>query len=374
MRFHILGIPHTVTNKQYLSCAYSQKIYKLCSMLTKLGHEVYHYGCEGSDPECTEHIDVITEELRSSTYPDDWHVAQFKFDQNDVCYKTFHTNAIKEIRKRLSPRDFLLCAWGWGHQPIAQALQEEVMVVESGIGYESTFAPYRIFESYTWMNYVYGLQNQSNGIFYDAVIPNFFNPDDFTYSDEKEDWFLYLGRLTQRKGLDIASQVVEHINGKLVIAGQGQLINEQEALNIQGDHIDFVGFADLEKRRYLLSHAKALFVPTYYLEPFGGVIIEAMLSGTPVISTDWGVFAENNLHGTTGFRCRTFDHFCWAARNIEKINPINCREWALNNFTCDRVALMYEEYFEMLHNLWSEGWYVKNDERKNLNWLARKYP
>jgi len=53
------------------------------------------------------------------------------------------------------------------------------LCVESGIGYDYTFTMFRVFESYNWMSYVYGLQKQQDGRNYDAVIPNYFDPDDF---------------------------------------------------------------------------------------------------------------------------------------------------------------------------------------------------
>lgn len=343
-------------------------------MLTKLGHEVYHYGCEGSNPECTDSVDVVTEAYRKQFYCTDFHTQQFTYDTNDQFHQTFYRNCIEEISRRQQPKDFLLCAWGWGHEPIARAFDDGLMVLESGVGYESIFSKFRVFESYTWMAHVYGLNNIRNGNWYDAVIPNFFDPEDFSFSDQKEDWFLYLGRITHRKGVDIAVQTTKELGAKLLIAGQGTLENEKEAIFINETHVEHVGFADVETRRWLLSQAKAVFMPTYYIEPFGGVSIEAAMSGTPVISSDWGVFGENILHGVTGYRCRTFDQFCWAAEHVTEISSAACRDWAMANFSMDTVAMMYQEYFGMLYDLWGKGWYQRSSNRSNLNWLKKSYP
>jgi len=383
MRFHIPGLPHTVTNKKFCHCAFTQKVYKLCDMLHSLGHDIIHYGCEGSDPVCTEHIDVITDDFRKQYYPDEWHDKQWDYDVKDECHKQYFNKTITEIKKRRTDDDFLLCSWGWGHQPIASALSDSIMVVEPGIGYKDTFCSFRVFESYNWMSHVYGQGQmdsktgkrvaQENGRFFDAVIPNYFDPDDFDYTpNDKEDYFLFLGRIVKRKGIHVAVDVMTRIGGHLKVAGQGQFNKMPSRC---GEIIEHIGFVNVEQRRQLLAKAKAVIMPTLYIEPFGGVAVEAMMSGTPVISTDWGVFPETVLHGLTGYRCRTLEQFEWACRNIENISPETCRTWAMNNFAMDRVAKMYQEYFEFLsYTKEKAGWYKMNRQRSEMSWLDKQYP
>jgi glycosyltransferase involved in cell wall biosynthesis len=203
---------------------------------------------------------------------------------------------------------------------------------------------------------------------YEVVIPNYFDLEDFEYKEQKQDYFLFLGRVYSGKGVDVAVQVTEKIGARLVIAGQ----------NPEGrtfpPHVDFVGYADVEKRRELMSNAKGAFVASQYVEPFGGVQIELLMSGTPTITTDWGSFAENNIHGVTGYRCRTFEQFEWAARNIDKINPQDCRQFA-ENFSLDRVAPMYEEYFQAVLDVYQgKGWYQDRPERTESVWFQRTIP
>ena len=115
-------------------------------------------------------------------------------------------------------------------------------------------------------------------------------------------------------------------------------------------------------------------MPTCYLEPFGGVNVEAQLCGTPVITSDWGAFPETVLHGVTGYRCRSFEEFCWAVRNIGGIKPEACRTWAEANYSLGRVGKMYEEYFQRVYGLFEGGWYRENRERSALDWLRKYYP
>ena len=84
-----------------------------------------------------------------------------------------------------------------------------------------------------------------------------------------------------------------------------------------------------------------------------------MLCGTPTITTDWGAFAENNIEGVTGYRCRTFGDYVRAVRCIEvgAISSKDCREQGMK-FSLESVAPKYEKYFQDVLNVYTaNGWY-----------------
>lgn len=371
-RFHLLGLAHVPTNKVYQSCAYTQKIVNLTKMLTSLGHEVLLYCGEESATSATEQIEVVSTADRNRVYGEyDWHKEFFKHDPKDEVHQIFNRRAIEEINKRKQPKDFLLCPMGNYDKPIADAVN--LMTVESGIGYSGVFAKHKVFESYAWMHYIYGLLNQPNGSWYDAVIQNYYDPKDFPYTqdaDLKKDYYLFIGRLIQRKGLQVAIEATEKLGAKLVVAGQGDL-KDVEGRDFSGyKHVEHIGTVNTpQERASLYTHALATFTPTYYIGPFEGVAVESQFCGTPVITTDWGVFAETVQHGKTGYRCRTLDDFVWAAINAPTLRRDDIRHWARENYSLDRVCWKYQHYFEMLFDLWKNGWYEIHSDRENLSWL-----
>jgi glycosyltransferase involved in cell wall biosynthesis len=366
--FHVIGLPHTVSSKEFNACAYTQKVVKFGKMMTERGHTVIHYGHEDSDLICTEHVPVLTNDDFNKSYGShDWRKTFFKFNTNDHAYQTFYRNAIKEIGQRKKKNDFILPFWGSGVRPICDA-HPDLITVEPGIGYAGGhWARWKVWESYAIYHAYCGMQavgncQQDN---YAVVIPNYFDKEDFDFCDQKEDYFLYLGRVYSGKGVDIAIEATKRAGVKLVIAGQ-----KEEGYKLP-DHVTYVGYADVPTRKKLMAKAKASFLPSQYVEPFGGVQIENLLSGTPTITTDWGSFTENNLHGITGFRCRTMGDYVDAIKNIDWINSYDCHRWG-KNFTLERVAPMYEKYFSDVMDVYTgDGWYAKGNDIEAMN---RYYP
>jgi glycosyltransferase involved in cell wall biosynthesis len=178
---------------------------------------------------------------------------------------------------------------------------------------------------------------------FDDVIGNPFTVSEFEYSEKKEDYFLYFGRVCEEKGVHLAIQATEKMGKKLVVAGPGSL----QALGYDRipNHVEMFGVANAEQRKQLMKNAKCLFGLTHYVEPFGNMIIEANLSGTPVITTDWGAFPEIVLEGKTGYRVRDFKSLLNAMNLIDKIDLCDCRSWGLN-FSDEVIHMKHKQYLD----------------------------
>jgi len=361
---HLLGTfnaPNTLKDEG-IGNAFGTKVINMAKVLKKLGHKVIFYGVEGSEVECDEFVQVSTMEDLKKTYGEWDKTKIYKENYGDYCHTIFNNNCIREINSRKRTGDFLLLCHGTFHKQIADTVKIPD-TIEIGIGHRSSFARFRIFESQFQLNWTAGQEGQGNGNFYDCVIPGFFDPEDFEYNDKKEDYFLYLGRVISLKGIFVAQEVCQKMGKKLIVAGFGydKDANAVDAKAFEDllkmPNVEYVGFAGKEKRKELMKNAKALFLPTLYMEPFGYVVLEANMCGTPVITTDFGAFPETVKDGYSGFRCRTFKEFCDAVKNIDYINPNDCRRWAMN-YTLDTVAPMYKRYFTQILKLIGKGWYA----------------
>jgi len=361
-RFHILGLVHLPVNRIFMGCAFSMKIYKMCQMLLSLGHEVYLYGAEDSDAPCTKFVQTHT--LRDIRHEwgegdnrfeigYDWKRNGFKHDfnaQRTGTTQRYYQVCADSINACKHPDDFLLLTQGVYQRPIADAVKLW-LTCEPGIGYRGSFARYRAFESAYLMNFTYGSEHPGksiNGRYYDRVIPNYFDAEDFPFQEEKDDYFLFIGRMISRKGVWTAIKATEAIGAKLILAGQQ---STEIDVNRLPAHCEFVGYVGPEERARLMGHARAVFVPTLYLEAFGGVNVEAQLCGTPAITTNFGVFPETVISGVTGFCCNTLQDFVDAACSIDQLDPHVIRKHA-ERYLMDNVRLEFSRWFDDLYQLY----------------------
>jgi glycosyltransferase involved in cell wall biosynthesis len=369
-RLHILGLPHTQTHPAFNGCAFTAKVLKFIKMMSGRGHRLIHYGHQLSQIHSApdvEHVTVVDDAVHRAAYGDayvdqqQWRELGFAhyYRSNDLAHQTFHANAIKEIGLRKQPNDFILCFWGWGVKPVADA-HPDLIAVEPGIGNGAAFARWRVYESHSVRMAVGGIDavNYCNQDWYHVVINNYFDPEDFTYNTRKDSYVLYLGRIGYNKGVDIAVEATAAAGKRLIVAGQGSL--RDLGYTRVPDHVVEVGYADAEMRRMLMAKASALFIASRYGEPFGGVQVEAWMSGTPVITPDWAAFAELNQHGETGFRCRTFDDFVTAIDQAPTLDPARIRSYA-QRFSLDSIAPQYDRYFTDVLNVYTgQGWYTRS--------------
>jgi len=348
---HILANPYGITDLKYRMEPFNIAVHKFITNMQALGWHTVHYGHEKSNVPCENVPVIFANEL----------IAQGEHDlflhNNDLSEK-FAVRANEHLRHRCQPRDIVLCFYGHPHQKAVQDLKD-VFVVEPSIGYwpSSVFAPYRVFTSYAGMHYYYGMHGQLlNPSWFDAVIPNAMTPDEFEYSNKKKDYILYLGRIMPDKGIDLAIQTTGYTGHQLIIAGTGNL----QELGYQQcpDHVKLFGYANANQRKELLRDAKALIAPTHYIEPFGNMVAEALMSGTPVITSDWGGFVDTNQHGVTGFRCRDFGDFVTAINSLHRIDHQECRIWAMSRFSDSVVHDQFDHYLKKIHR--SDFYYAKN--------------
>jgi hypothetical protein len=371
---HVLGLAHlpTIGRDPVWACAYTQKIRRFCEMMKSHGgYKVIFYGVEGSEVVADEIVPVLSEQDRSRIYgPLDAFASRFfQHGGNDEAYTIFKKNATKEMLPRLNGGDILCNPMGNYYAELCKPVSEggvEVasghpFLVESGIGYDGILLnTHRVFESNAWRGYVYGTykawtQNKMfiDGDYYDGVIPNFYDPNHYQHNRSREDYFFMNCRIAHRKGIDIAMETVNAIGAKLIIAGQ-----PGEDVQMVGPNVEYIGYVNENEKVDLLAHAMGLFSTTKYWGPFEGIAVEAMMSGCPVIATDWGCYTETVRHGITGYRGSVLRDFVKGAQNIRdgKISSKACRKWAVSQYGMTAVAPMYDRYFRRLEDLWKCGW------------------
>jgi glycosyltransferase involved in cell wall biosynthesis len=138
-----------------------------------------------------------------------------------------------------------------------------------------------------------------------VVKPNFV--DDFGPGDaSREKFFLFAGRLSTEKGIDVVLKALAVNKFKLIIIGDGPLKGRVTKACETNPEIHYLGFQQRETIIGYLKRCTALLLPSVCYEGFPISLLESFATGTPVIASRLGPLAEivadneNGLHFDAG--------------------------------------------------------------------------
>lgn len=180
----------------------------------------------------------------------------------------------------------------------------------------------------------------------------------FTFNPRGGEHFVWLGRISQAKGVHLAVKFARQTGVKLLIAGKAVNPEAQkffrEAIRPHlGRRIRFVGElkSDREKSEFF-GGARAFLYPLRWEEPFGITMIESQACGTPVIAFRRGAVPELVAHGRTGFVVDTPAEFRQAIRNVAALSREACRKNVEEHFTTEKMVSQYESLYYSLIQRW----------------------
>jgi glycosyltransferase involved in cell wall biosynthesis len=186
-----------------------------------------------------------------------------------------------------------------------------------------------------------------------GTIPNAIDVEHMAYSAEKDDYLLFIGRMSADKGAHTAIDVAKRLGMRLIMAGKVNEGPEQDYFTAHvephlSDNVFFRGEVDHETKVALYAHARCTLFPIQWPEPFGLVMIESLACGTPVIAMRQGSVPEVIEHGRTGFIVDTADEMVEAFAHLDDIDPAECRRAVEERFSSEAFVSAHEAAYERL--------------------------
>lgn len=112
--------------------------------------------------------------------------------------------------------------------------------------------------------------------------------------EKREDYYCYIGRLSEEKGIDVLLKAAEALPYKLKLAGDGPLMGTSSG------NIEFLGKLNAVQVGELLSKARFSVVPSTWYENNPLSVIESLCAGTPVLGANIGGIPELIEAGESG--------------------------------------------------------------------------
>ncbi len=201
----------------------------------------------------------------------------------------------------------------------------------------------------TTENWIFVSKTMAESLGRERYVLNGIDPEQYIYSETKDDYLLFMSSMDWAldKGLDTALSLSKESGLPLVVAGTAgsyEVIHKIAEMCEQSG-ARYVGDVQGRQKAELLAGAAAFLFPSKLAEAFGLVMVEALISGTPVICSDRGACPEI-ISPDVGFVCSDRADYLKALESISSISPKACREKAMRDYHYLRMAADYIREYE----------------------------
>lgn len=181
--------------------------------------------------------------------------------------------------------------------------------------------------------------------------------DEIIYYAEKNFQYIYVGRISEEKGVDLFCEAIDQLmkenrfHGKAIVVGEGQC---KEKLEKQYANISFVGWKSREEIQSIIKESRCLVFPSRWYENAPLTPIEVMCHGIPCVVSNCCAATEYIVDGKNGY---LFEH-----ENVEDlkekiISTQDDKIWGMiaSNLrdSFERSEFTSEKHVEALLNIYS---------------------
>jgi glycosyltransferase involved in cell wall biosynthesis len=189
-----------------------------------------------------------------------------------------------------------------------------------------------------------------------TVIHHGLDPARYRWTERPGPYVCFVGRFAREKGLHTAIDAAALAGVPIRVAGEVHPRDRDYARaelepRLRSPHVTSLGCIGTDQKVPLLCDARALLAPIEWNEPFGLILIEAMLSGCPVVAFRRGSVPELIDHGVTGFIAGSLEEMAGLIRPggpVDQLDRRRIRAVAIRRFNRARMAAEYERLFDLL--------------------------
>lgn len=185
---------------------------------------------------------------------------------------------------------------------------------------------------------------------YADMVYNGINLSSHPFNPAKEDFLVFVGRISSGKRPEIAIDIARKAKLPLVMMIKRSEPAEQAywrdvVAPRLGSDVTVLDEPSHTVKVDLLGRARAMLFPIDWPEPFGLVMTESMACGTPVIASSLGAAPEVIADGTTGFLCSTVGQMVNAVGRAKDLKAQDCRDRVVRRFSSEAMVAGYERVY-----------------------------